>query len=174
MRVAAGAQATTGVGEVTLRAAKDDDLTVLLRLYDRHAAVYPCAVARTAEPWLWRPRNDQDHVVLVLPDREGYALVALPPAEDRLVVQEAGAEDPNACRRLLGGLLQDATRRGTAHLTLSLPPDHPLVRLALAKGAEQRYDAASAGMAVVTNRAPLLPEGYRVEDRQVGGLVLLY
>jgi predicted N-acetyltransferase YhbS len=148
------------------RIAIDEDVPTLAALYVAQAARHPCAVARPAEPWLWRSRerggNRSEERVLILPARGAYAVVADDPAVGALVVREAGAADTSAWRRLFSALAREARDQVLGRLLLRLPPDHPLVRLALLRGASQTYRPAAAGMVAITRWDPLLPPDYRV------------
>jgi len=163
--------------EVELDRATPDDFPVVAALYAEQTGFYPCAVARTAEAWLWTPRNGDDNAVLTLPDRSGYAVVTVEHEHGHLWVHEAGARDVQAARHLLAGLCADARSRGFEIVALGMPPDHLLARLAMLSAEqmpsrlrfgkttfEQNYWAASPGMAVVTHWEPLLPVGYDVTE----------
>ncbi len=164
LRVAGAAAGVAGAGRAgaLFRPAQDGDYGALLALYDSQLTTYPCAVARSADPWLWKPRNGDQTAVLVAPDRQAYALVTVPPAGDTLYVAEGAAAGRDAVRRLLDGLLQEATACGKTEVVLSLPPNHPLAEEAAMRGAGQTVQAATAGMAVVANWGPLLPPRYEV------------
>lgn len=156
-----------GGGGSTLVPATEADLPALTELYDEQVAAYPCAVGRTAEPWLWRVRNPDAYALLTLPDRLGYAFVSWRAEEaDYLLVLEAAARGADAARRVLAGLMAEARSRKLARLRILMPPDHVLARLARVLGAEQVYRPASAGMAAVTRWSPLLPPGYQVVARR--------
>lgn len=72
-----------------LRPAHESDYAALLALYDHQLAIYPCAVARSVDPWLWETRSTGMSTLLASPDRRAYALVTIPPAGDQLYVPEA-------------------------------------------------------------------------------------
>ena len=145
--------------------AAGEDLEAIASLYERDLGTYPFAVARTPEPWLWSLRNQGRDAVLVLPDRQGYAVVALERNERRLHVHEAATSDIGTARRLLYALLREAARRGLSSVRLALPPDHLLVRLSLLgdNPVAQVHRPAQAGMATVLDWKPLLPDGYLVD-----------
>lgn len=152
-------------GAEELLPAAGEDLPAVASLYERDLGAYPCAAARTPEPWLWGLRNQGRDAVLVLPDRKGYAVVALERNERRLHVFEAAANDAQAGRRLLAGLSREAARHGLSTVRLALPPDNLLVRLSLLSGTpvEQVHRPAFAGMIAIVDWEPLLPEGYLVD-----------
>lgn len=152
--------------------ASAEHVAALHALYTAQMGTYPCAVARTLAPWEWQPRHPERHALLLLPSQQGYAFVGDEPAQDTLVVYEAAAREDAG--ELLRGLAHAAGRRALGQLRLRMPPDHALVRAALAHGATQSAQPPAAGMAAVTQWAPLLPPAYRVdgaglayEDRQV-------
>ncbi|MGE5577029.1 MAG: GNAT family N-acetyltransferase [Syntrophothermus sp.] len=158
-----------------LRPVAEEDLPALAALYAAQMSIYPCAMAREAEPWLWSLRNTRHNALLTLPERQGYALVSSDRAHNMLVIQEGAAVDVVSGRRLLAGLVGEAQNRGLAKLRLVLPPGHLLVRLALLWGAEQSCHPATAGMAAITCWKALLPPGYQVNDQGLayrGQLVL--
>lgn len=158
-----------------LRPAIEDDLPALAVLYANAMDIYPCSMARGIESWLWQVRNKETHVLLSLPDRQGYAFTGIDREHQMLVVREGAAVDAAAGRRVLAGLVREARTRGLAQVRLTMPPDHLLVRLALLHGAGQHYRPATAGMAAITCWDPLLPTGYRVGDRGLfhGGRLVL-
>lgn len=164
-----------GEGE-DLRPAALEDLPTLHALYTAQLGGYPCAVERTAEPWEWRVRKPREYALLVLPGLQGYAFVAADRSGDVLVVREGAAVDLAAARRLLAALGREGRRRNLARICLCMPPDHPVVRIAVVgAGAEQTLQAAAAGMVAVTRWEPLLPPGYAVDERGLwhqGRLVL--
>lgn len=146
-------------GQGELREAAETDLPAIAVLYSQQLATYPCAVPRSTESWIWRPRHSE-HRVLTLPDQQGYAFVTDKPGE--LVVHEATAADAKAAHRLLAALSELAGSEKS--VTLRVPPDHLLARVAWLQGAEQTRIPATSGMAAISAWEPLLPPGYEVED----------
>jgi predicted N-acetyltransferase YhbS len=149
-----GAAEVPGDGAL-LRAAADNDLPWITVLYTQQVAIYPCATARDADPWLWHPRGP-GHALLALPDQAGYAFVSFMADRGLLYVHEAATTDGH---RLLGALAAEARSQGLAELKLNLAPDNPVALAAAAQGAQQDLRPAAAGMAAVINWAPLLPAG---------------
>lgn len=158
---------TAPVPAIALLPATDEHTPDLARLYAATIGPYPCAVARGTDAWLWRPRDADQHQVLVLADRAGYAFVSPDAEESTLTVHEAAAGDTSTACRLLTALQREGHDRGLAHLRLTLPPDHILARLARLASASQIYRPATAGMAVITRWDRLLPPRYQVDDEGI-------
>lgn len=142
--------------------ALDADLPWMLKLYDEQLAIYPGAMARTADPWLWAVRYPQTHALLKLPDGQAYAFGGANTQARALDIREAAAADLPAARRLVAALRREAHDRGLEHLRLILPPDAPVARVAALEGAELVMRPAGPGMACITRWEPLLPPGYTV------------
>lgn len=150
-----------GDSAVALAPAGAGDVATLNALYAEQMGAYPCAVARTSAPWEWQPRHPERDAVLLLASDQGYAFVGGEPEQGTLVVYEAAArDDPEG---LLRGLAREAGRRGLAQVRLRMPPDHPLVRAAVAHGAAQSTRPPAAGMAAITRWDLLLPPTYHLK-----------
>jgi hypothetical protein len=146
-------------GSPLLQKATEADLPWMTALYMEQVATAPCAVARTAEPWLWALRNPDRFALWTLPDHTGYAFTQ---AGTRLGVHEAAAATPAAARRLLAGLRAEAAGCEVPEVKLFVPPPSPVAAAARSEGAETTEKPAGPGMACVTDWAPLLPEGYAI------------
>lgn len=156
-------QAAAGSQEEALVDAQLADLPRLTELYQAQCGLYPGAVARTPEPWVWVCRNPAVHQLRVLPDRAGYAFTSTNTYIKELCVHEAGAPDIATAQRLLAGLWRQAADEGLDRVRLALPPDHLLCQIAAATTlVQQRHNSARWGMAAVTDWRPLLPAGYDV------------
>lgn len=142
------------------------DLPGLAELYTRQLGGYPCAVARGAEPWIWRPRRNAE--LISSHGVTGYALWTVNQDYGVLRIHEAcvawGQED-----EFLAALGGRAHSEGLRTVSLAVPPEHPLAQRARNLGARTEITPPSAGMAVILNWQPLLPGGYRV-----AGNVMLY
>jgi hypothetical protein len=149
--------------------AVEADYPALSALYDVQLGIYPCSVARSADPWIWQVGDPEQHLLLTLTDRRGYVYIAIPRDQTRLWVHEGAAKDEEAARQLLAGLTRIAQDKGLPEIQMSLPPDHPMVRMALLYGATQSYRPAIHGMAAVALWEPLLPPGYRVVEAMPPG-----
>lgn len=147
----------------TLSDVRDGELSMLAELYAASLGEYPCAVARDAAPWLWRARNSERGHLLALSGRRAYSFVS----EDRdagdLVIHEAAADESDVVA-LLAALLSHAERSALVRVRLVMPPRHPLVALAVERGAAQRISPPSAGMAAIVDPDALLPPGYWLDD----------
>lgn len=163
-----------------LRQAAEKDYAWMLDLF-KHQFTYPCSPQRTAEPWVWQPRNPAALRVMAMSDESGYAFVhgsviqsSTNPEEKILNVAEAVCKEKSAAS-LLEGLAGMAKDAGASTVRLALPADHPLSRYAFALGGEQIRRPAAAGMAVVTQWPAVLPDGYAVSEGTLlfGGRPLL-
>lgn len=146
-------------GAGTLRPTTPADAPWLTRLYAAEAGQSLCAVARTAEPWLWAPRKPE-HAVLALPDAAGYAHVSAGAESGTLWVWEAAAADAPATRRLLDALMAEAQARKLQRLGARLSPDHALARLMALRGGRETLGPAAAGMVALPRWDGVLPAGF--------------
>lgn len=103
-------------------------------------------------------------MLLTLTDRRGYVYTTVLRDQSKVWVHEGAAKDEGATRQLLAGLIRMALDRGLPEIQMGLPPDHPLVRMALLYGATQSHRPAIHGMAAVALWEPLLPPRYQVVE----------
>jgi putative acetyltransferase len=142
------------------------DLPGLTALYTHQLGGYPGAVARTPEPWIWRPRHNAQIVSCF--GVTGYALMTVNKDGGVLRVHEActasGQED-----ELLAALCGRASHEDLPTVSLAVPPEHPLAQRARSLGARTEIAPPGPGMAMILDWQPLLPGGYRV-----AGNILMY
>jgi predicted N-acetyltransferase YhbS len=142
-----------------LRVVDQQDLPDFTELYTRQLGGYPCAVARSAEPWIWQPRHNAEIVSSF--DLTGYALLTVNKNRAELRVHEAcaasGEED-----EMLAALCGRARNEDLRTVSLGMPPNHPLAQRARDLGAYTEIALPGAGMAVILDWQALLPGGYRV------------
>lgn len=158
-----------------LRPVAESDLRSVAALYRWSLSGYHLATSRAAEPWLWRVRNPRLHALLAAGDLSSYAFVSEGADGKTLIVREAAikrglaapalpatAQAAAAWRRLLRGLGREAERRGLDRLELRLPPDNPMVRLAIGWGAGQTFGPPEHGLGIVSLWEAFLPPGWQL------------
>lgn len=137
----------------------EQDLPGLTSLFASQLGIYPCGVARMAEPWVWQPRHGAEVVSCF--GQAGYAVLTANRERGVLRVHEA-CTTPGEEDELLAALHGRARQEELQIVSLAVPPDHPLAQRARELGARTEIAPASAGMGVILDWQPLLPSGYRV------------
>jgi GNAT superfamily N-acetyltransferase len=125
------------------RELRDEDVPLVIELYNRAAAQRGLGLVRSVEQWPWLTRRPPR----VLVCEQGY--LGLRESSDALEVRELGFLEPGFARLALEKLGSLARERGVRRVFGHVPIDHPLVEHSRGYGADVRvtYPKRAGAMA---------------------------
>lgn len=173
--------ARSDLGDYKIRKIEKEDIDSVLELYNENNRGRTCSIIRTKEHFSGFPRGSRygqppDNFLVMDNNEQLLAYAVFDKSEQEVNIVEVESKQDKVFPTLFYEFAKIAIERRCGHITLFMPPDHPLAEFSRRYGCEliTQYPKAGSGMMRIINQKTLFEKirgelKRRISDSKPGG-----